>query len=58
MSLFKRKSKQVALAPCPQCGQLLASDALECGMCGLDLREPYVRPVAAGREPEPPAAAG
>jgi hypothetical protein len=39
MRLFKRKSKQQRLVPCPRCSQLLPDDALECDMCGLDLRE-------------------
>jgi hypothetical protein len=38
MRLFKRRSKQ-PLVPCPRCSQLLPADALECDMCGLDLRE-------------------
>jgi hypothetical protein len=45
VALFNRKSKEVVLAPCPQCGQPLRRDALECEQCGVDLRETYVRPV-------------
>ena len=51
MSLFRRK-KEPDRKPCPRCNQLLEPEALECPMCGLDLRELYVpesgpRPEAA-----------
>lgn len=42
MSLFRRKPKEPEQKPCPQCNQLLERDALDCPMCGLDLRELYV----------------
>jgi predicted amidophosphoribosyltransferase len=44
MSLFHRNKPDPK--PCPQCAQLLESDALVCDMCGLDLRE--AQPVTAG----------
>ena len=44
MGLFRRKSSTDDLRPCPQCSQLLSRDALECPMCGLDLRELHAFP--------------
>lgn len=38
MGLFSRDKKERML-PCPDCSQLLPADALECSMCGRDLRE-------------------
>ena len=42
MGLFRRKPKEPEHKPCPRCNQLLEREALECPMCGLDLRELYV----------------
>src|SRR3954447_25843157 len=42
MGLFRRKPKEPEQQPCPRCTQLLDRNALECPMCGLDLRELYV----------------
>jgi len=38
MRFFRRKSEQ-ELVPCPQCSKLLRADAVECDLCGADLRE-------------------
>lgn len=38
MGLFKR-NKNERMVPCPECSQLLPAEALECSMCGADLRE-------------------
>ena len=46
MGLFKRKSSKPDLQPCPRCSQMLPRDALDCPMCGLDLRETYVAPAS------------
>jgi hypothetical protein len=46
MGLFNRKLKPEQLVPCPRCLQLLEPDAVECDMCGLDLRED--EPVRSG----------
>jgi hypothetical protein len=45
MRLFRRKSSERKLVPCPRCDQLLAADALECDMCGFDLRESSPGPL-------------
>src|SRR4051812_5372379 len=42
MALFRRKPKKPEQQLCPRCTQLLDRNALECPMCGLDLRELYV----------------
>jgi hypothetical protein len=47
MGLFSRNKPEPK--PCPQCGQLLKPDALECDMCGLDMRE--LSPAPAGAAP-------
>jgi|tagenome__1003787_1003787.scaffolds.fasta_scaffold20953347_3 hypothetical protein len=39
MKLFKRGAREPQQTTCPRCTQLIARDALECPMCGLDLRE-------------------
>ena len=38
MRFFRRKSEH-ELVPCPQCSKLLRADAVECDLCGADLRE-------------------
>jgi hypothetical protein len=41
--------------PCPRCSQLLDADALECPLCGLDLREKYEpTPITQTEDPRPP----
>jgi regulator of protease activity HflC (stomatin/prohibitin superfamily) len=37
---FRHKQEQQRFVPCPSCGELIHTDALECDMCGADLREP------------------
>ena len=49
MGLFRRKREAVE-KPCPRCSEPVASEAIECTACGLDLRELYVPAVAAPRE--------
>jgi uncharacterized paraquat-inducible protein A len=40
MSLFKRKKEtDQRMAPCPKCLQMVPADALDCPVCGADLRE-------------------
>jgi hypothetical protein len=46
MRFFKRNRAEKRLVPCPRCSQLVPADAVECDMCGLDLRE---------RDPQQPA---
>ena len=48
MGFFKRHRDEPSEVPCPSCQVLVAADALECDVCGRDLREP-----APGREAEP-----
>jgi hypothetical protein len=48
VGLFKRKKEGERLVPCPSCSQLLPADALECDLCGADLRE---APAAGGFKP-------
>jgi hypothetical protein len=43
MGLFSRKKKDERLVPCPVCSKLLPAEALECDLCGADLREQPVR---------------
>jgi rRNA maturation endonuclease Nob1 len=57
MSLFRRKPKIEDMARCPRCTQLVDRDALECPMCGLDLRETYA-PVGGGDQGAAPSDAG
>ena len=45
MGIFKRHKPPQR---CPQCGQLIDADALECDMCGFDMREAQPTPVGAG----------
>jgi hypothetical protein len=47
------KRDEPELKPCPRCSQLLDADALECPLCGLDLRETYQpTPIAGAGRPE------
>ena len=39
MRFFKRSSQEEKLITCPSCSQLVSAQALECEMCGADLRE-------------------
>ena len=48
MGFFKRHRDEPSEVPCPSCQVLVAADALECDVCGHDLREP-----APGRDAEP-----
>jgi hypothetical protein len=43
MRLFRRK-KTERLVPCPTCSKMLPADALECDLCGADLREQPAKP--------------
>jgi hypothetical protein len=40
MRFFRHKQEEQRFVPCPSCGELVPVDALECDMCGADLREP------------------
>lgn len=45
MALFKRKSTEPELRPCPRCNEMMDREALDCPHCGLDLREAYHPPA-------------
>ena len=58
MRLFRRQVKsddEPKGMRCPQCGERVPEGAVECMMCGADLR-PYVR--TPGRATEPARSAG
>jgi RNA polymerase subunit RPABC4/transcription elongation factor Spt4 len=46
---FERKKREPVV--CPQCHQLLEPDALECDMCGFDMRAVQVGGTEAAAEP-------
>jgi hypothetical protein len=48
MRFFQRKKREPKL--CPQCHQLLEPDALECDMCGFDMRDLQPAGQQASRE--------
>ena len=48
MPFFQRRRREPNV--CPQCHQLLDSDALEGDMCGFDMREVQPAGTAAGLE--------
>lgn len=53
MGLFRRKpSSDEREDRCPHCAEPLPEDALECMMCGNDLRP--LRGARGGDDPEPP----
>jgi uncharacterized paraquat-inducible protein A len=52
MRFFRRKAEREQQT-CPRCSQILEPAALECPVCGLDLREARPAPAAAVR-PVPP----
>jgi uncharacterized paraquat-inducible protein A len=40
MSIFRRnKQTEQRMAPCPKCLQKVPADAMDCPVCGADLRE-------------------
>ena len=40
MSIFRRKRQTgQRMAPCPKCLQKVPADAMDCPVCGADLRE-------------------
>jgi ribosomal protein S27E len=54
MRFFRHKEQEQRFVPCPSCGELVQADALECDMCGADLREPSPsRPQDADRSETP-----
>jgi len=54
MRFFRHKQEEQRFVPCPSCGELVHADALECDMCGADLREPSpARPHDADRSETP-----
>jgi hypothetical protein len=52
MSMFRRKKQtEQRMAPCPKCLQKVPADAMDCPVCGADLRErpPIRRSTAEAR---------
>jgi len=46
MSIFRRKKQtEERMAPCPKCLQQVPVDALDCPICGADLRELPPKPA-------------
>jgi hypothetical protein len=48
MRFFQRKKQEPKV--CPECHQLLDPDALECDMCGFDMREAQPAGTQTGSE--------
>jgi hypothetical protein len=48
VGLSKRKKDEQRLVPCPTFSKLVAAEALQCDLCGADLRE---LPPSHGKDP-------